>query len=152
MKFISSACNLRCSVFGLNMQTEYEVKEVAGNIVPAIASTNSMVSGIEITESIKLLQRAFYGINYESCNKYSSRELYVQNDTKTKILDVKPGALNPLCMSCNPNVLPHIVECDFNETKLAHFIKCEVRRKDMLEESENEENEDELKNFSISNG
>lgn len=75
MKFITAACNLRCEVFGLPIQTQFEVKEVAGNIVPAIASTNSIVSAIEITESLKLFQRAS-SLRVSLMN----RELYVQND------------------------------------------------------------------------
>lgn len=44
--FIASAANLRMYCFGIETQTFNEVKNMAGNIVPAIASTNSIVSGI----------------------------------------------------------------------------------------------------------
>jgi len=46
--FISSAANLRMFCFNIQQQSFNEVKNMAGNIVPAIASTNSIVSGIEI--------------------------------------------------------------------------------------------------------
>ena len=44
--FISSAANLRMNCFSIELQSFDEVKNMAGNIVPAIASTNSIVSGI----------------------------------------------------------------------------------------------------------
>ncbi|KAL4455772.1 hypothetical protein ABPG74_003182 [Tetrahymena malaccensis] len=149
MKFITAACNLRCIVFSIPLQTQFQVKEVAGNIVPAIASTNSIVSAIEITETIKLLQRQFYN----NPQKYKNRELYIQNDIKTKILDAKPGNFNPNCMSCNQNLLPHIIYCDFNKVTLGEFINSELRSKAMQNEEEDEGNdENNLVNFSISSG
>jgi ubiquitin-like 1-activating enzyme E1 B len=44
--FIASGANLRMHCFSIEEQTFNEVKNMAGNIVPAIASTNSIVSGI----------------------------------------------------------------------------------------------------------
>lgn len=44
--FISSAANLRMYCFNIERQSFNEIKNMAGNIVPAIASTNSIVSGI----------------------------------------------------------------------------------------------------------
>ena len=54
--FISSAANLRMYCFNIPQQSFNEVKNMAGNIVPAIASTNSIVSGIEVIEMLKLLR------------------------------------------------------------------------------------------------
>lgn len=54
--FISSAANLRMYCFNIERQSFNEIKNMAGNIVPAIASTNSIVSGIEIVEMMKLVK------------------------------------------------------------------------------------------------
>lgn len=43
--------------FSIQQQSFNEVKNMAGNIVPAIASTNSIVSGIEVIEMLKYLRR-----------------------------------------------------------------------------------------------
>lgn len=51
---------------------------MAGNIVPAIASTNSIVSGIEIIEMLKLIRL--------STNKMKS--YFIQNQTN-KIMPLK---------------------------------------------------------------
>jgi ubiquitin-like 1-activating enzyme E1 B len=54
--FVSSAANMRMFCFNIQQQSFNEIKNMAGNIVPAIASTNSIVSGIEIIEMLKYLR------------------------------------------------------------------------------------------------
>jgi len=57
MNFVTAACNLRASVFGIpgGPQTLHDAKGIAGNIVPAIATTNAIVAGLQILEVFKLL-------------------------------------------------------------------------------------------------
>ncbi|EGR30664.1 ubiquitin-activating enzyme e1, putative [Ichthyophthirius multifiliis] len=119
IKFITAATNLRCIVFNLPLQTQFQVKEIAGNIVPAIASTNSIVSAIQISEAIKYFQRKFFQNDYQDIQ---NRELYIQNESDMKILDTKQGKSNENCLSCNVNLIPDIVYCDFNKTNLGQFL------------------------------
>lgn len=46
MCFITAAANLRMSIFRIAPQSYFSVKGMAGNIIPAIASTNSIASGL----------------------------------------------------------------------------------------------------------
>ena len=55
MHFISAAANLRMYCFSIEQQTFHQVKNMAGNIIPAIASTNAIVSAIQLIEMLKLL-------------------------------------------------------------------------------------------------
>lgn len=79
MSFISSAANLRMHIFNIPTLSFYSIKETAGNIIPAIASTNSIVAAVEITESIK------YIINQTSL----IRSVYLRNG-KQKLVPTKP--------------------------------------------------------------
>ena len=45
MLFVSAAANLRSSVFGIELQSLYACKGIAGNIIPAIATTTAMATG-----------------------------------------------------------------------------------------------------------
>jgi ubiquitin-like 1-activating enzyme E1 B len=46
MDLIAAATNLRSFIFGiLPIQTRFQTKEMAGNIIPAIATTNAVISG-----------------------------------------------------------------------------------------------------------
>ena len=53
--FVTAAANLRAHNYGLPFETAFEIKDMAGNIVPAISSTNALVSGLMVAETIKLL-------------------------------------------------------------------------------------------------
>ncbi|CAF4141138.1 unnamed protein product, partial [Rotaria sp. Silwood2] len=52
--FITTATNLRAHMYGLEPSDRYEIKRIAGRIVPAIGTTTATVSGLIIIELIKL--------------------------------------------------------------------------------------------------
>jgi ubiquitin-like 1-activating enzyme E1 B len=88
---VSAAANLRCHIFSLSLQSDYEVKEIAGNVIPAICSTNSIVSALEVIEAMKFISKS---------SKH--KECYVQNDRMKKI-----NAINP--MKPNPKVIKILI-------------------------------------------
>jgi len=40
LNFVTTTTNLRAHIFGIEKQTRFKVKEMAGNIIPAISTTN----------------------------------------------------------------------------------------------------------------
>ncbi|CAF0935485.1 unnamed protein product [Rotaria sordida] len=52
--FITTATNLRAHMYGLEPSDRYEIKRIAGRIVPAIGTTTATVSGLIIVELVKL--------------------------------------------------------------------------------------------------
>lgn len=52
---MSSASNLRSWNYKIPLQSEFKNKEMAGNIVPAVATTNAIVAGIQVIEAIKVI-------------------------------------------------------------------------------------------------
>ncbi len=54
MEFVASASNLRMAVFGIELQSFFAVKGIAGNIVHAIATTNAMAAGLIVIEGLKV--------------------------------------------------------------------------------------------------
>eukprot|EP00960_Hanusia_phi_P078419 768814-Hanusia_phi.AAC.14 len=56
MNFVLAASNLRAHVFAIEMQTRFRCKEIAGNIIPAIATTNAIISGAMVLEAVKVLE------------------------------------------------------------------------------------------------
>ena len=56
LDFVSASANLRSYIFGIDMQSEFEIKRMAGNIIPAIATTNAIIAGLAVLESFKVLR------------------------------------------------------------------------------------------------
>uniref|UniRef100_A0A8C2GZS5 SUMO-activating enzyme subunit 2 n=1 Tax=Cyprinus carpio TaxID=7962 RepID=A0A8C2GZS5_CYPCA len=50
MDFVTAAANLRMNVFSMNMKSRFDVKSMAGNIIPAIATTNAVIAGLIVLE------------------------------------------------------------------------------------------------------
>lgn len=45
MIFVTAASNLRSFVFGIPVKSKFDIKQIAGNIIPAIATTNALIAG-----------------------------------------------------------------------------------------------------------
>ncbi|XP_060892239.1 SUMO-activating enzyme subunit 2 [Labrus mixtus] len=55
MDFVTAAANLRMHIFSMNMKSRFDVKSMAGNIIPAIATTNAVIAGLIVLEGLKIL-------------------------------------------------------------------------------------------------
>lgn len=53
--FVCAASNLRMTNFHIGNKSRWDVESIAGNIVPAIATTNAIVAGFQVTNLIHLL-------------------------------------------------------------------------------------------------
>lgn len=56
LDFVSSAANLRSHVFGIPQNSEWEIKQMAGNIIPAIATSNALTASLSVMLSYKVLK------------------------------------------------------------------------------------------------
>ena len=54
--FVIAACHLRGQCFHMEPLTPFKAKEMAGNIIAAIASTNAIIAAMIVLEGIKVLQ------------------------------------------------------------------------------------------------
>ncbi|XP_039989745.1 SUMO-activating enzyme subunit 2 [Xiphias gladius] len=55
MDFVTASANLRMHIFSMNMKSRFDVKSMAGNIIPAIATTNAVIAGLIVLEGLKIL-------------------------------------------------------------------------------------------------
>lgn len=56
VEFVSIASNLRADIYSMPRKTDLEVKGIVGKIIPALATTTSIVSGFVMCELIKYVQ------------------------------------------------------------------------------------------------
>lgn len=55
MRFVTAAANLRCRVFSIPPQNLYDAKGIAGNIIPAIATTNAIAAAEQVGQACRVL-------------------------------------------------------------------------------------------------
>ena len=56
MDFVAACANIRANIFNIPQKTRFDVKSMAGNIIPAIATTNAVIAGCIVMEAIKIIQ------------------------------------------------------------------------------------------------
>jgi len=67
LDFVTAGANLRSIVFGIETKSRFDIKQMAGNIIPAIATTNAIVAGLCVLQSYKVLRGEFTSTK-EVCN------------------------------------------------------------------------------------
>ncbi|KAI7600975.1 hypothetical protein KC343_g15435, partial [Hortaea werneckii] len=56
LDFVASAANLRSHIFGIPLQSEWDIKQMAGNIIPAIATSNALTASLCVMEAFKIIR------------------------------------------------------------------------------------------------
>jgi len=111
LKFVVAASNLRAHVFSIPLQSEYSTKSIAGNIVPAIATTNAVIAGLIVLEALKVVDG----------RKTDVRCTYLlQPNNKRKLMCMKPDKPNPACYVCQQATLT--LSIDVNKTTIATLV------------------------------
>lgn len=57
LDFVTASANLRSLVFGIPLKSRFEVKQIAGNIIPAIATTNAIIAGACVMAALQILAK-----------------------------------------------------------------------------------------------
>lgn len=96
LDFVTASSNLRSRVYSIETKTRFDVKQMAGNIIPAIASTNAIISGALVLQSLHLLQR--------ECSK--ARDVMLGRSVRFILSGTEPGRPNPLCGVCADVYVP----------------------------------------------
>ncbi|CEI69537.1 unnamed protein product [Fusarium venenatum] len=56
LDFVTASANIRSHIFGIDKKSRFDTKQMAGNIIPAIATTNAIVAGLCVLQSYKVLK------------------------------------------------------------------------------------------------
>ncbi|KZC06130.1 SUMO-activating enzyme subunit 2 [Dufourea novaeangliae] len=101
MDFVAACANIRAHIFGISQKTRFDIKSMAGNIIPAIATTNAIVAGLVVLHAFRILEG-----NLKACRSvYLRSKMNHRNQLLVPEKDVNPP--NPKCYVCAPT--PHAV-------------------------------------------
>ncbi|KAL1959145.1 hypothetical protein VTO42DRAFT_2932 [Malbranchea cinnamomea] len=91
LDFVAASANLRSAIFGIDAKSKFDIKQMAGNIIPAIATTNAMTAAMCVLQALKVLR-----------NDYNSAKMVFLERSGVRAINtdgLKPP--NPNCPVCS---------------------------------------------------
>ncbi|TGZ82414.1 putative ubiquitin-like activating enzyme [Ascodesmis nigricans] len=90
LDFVAASANLRSSIFDIEIKSKFDIKQMAGNIIPAIATTNAITAGLCVLQAFKVLQ-----------NKLSEgRMIFLAKSADRACSSETLAPPNPSCETC----------------------------------------------------
>lgn len=93
MDFVVACANIRAHIFEISKKSRFDVKSMAGNIIPAIATTNAIIAGCIVMEALKIL-------NDEASRMKNVFLRKTVSARKQILVTENPVAPNPKCRAC----------------------------------------------------
>ncbi|PYH96601.1 ubiquitin-like activating enzyme [Aspergillus ellipticus CBS 707.79] len=59
LDFVTATANMRAHIFKIDPKSKFDTKQMAGNIIPAIATTNAMTAGLCVLQAYKVLKEEY---------------------------------------------------------------------------------------------
>ncbi|CAK9215924.1 unnamed protein product [Sphagnum troendelagicum] len=119
VEFVTAAANLRAHSFGIPMQSLFEAKGMAGNIIHAIATTNACIAGLIVLEALKLLTKRTEQCRMTYCVEHPTRKML--------LVPVEPAEPNPHCYVCSET--PLVLEVNTVTATMRDVIEKVLKRK-----------------------
>ncbi|KAF3164825.1 E1 ubiquitin-activating protein uba2 [Orbilia oligospora] len=111
LDFVAASANLRSQVFDIGCQSKFDIKQMAGNIIPAIATTNAITAGICVMQAFKVLKQKIK----------DARMVFLSMSGDRGLITEPLRTPNPSCQICGVARLDF--ECDTSKIQLQEFIK-----------------------------
>jgi ubiquitin-like 1-activating enzyme E1 B len=112
LNFVTAASNIRAHLFHIERKSRFAVKEMAGNIIPAIATTNAIVAGMIVMCAVKVLSG--------QVNKAKNTFVAYGGDGQHFLMNESLPKPNPQCSVCTNTYLQVSVPLD---TRLQDFVE-----------------------------
>lgn len=100
MDFVASCANIRAYIFGIPQKTRFEIKSMAGNIIPAIATSNAIIAGVVVLHAFFILEERL-----KECRSVYLR-LKMNHKNQLLVPEKYLNPPNPKCYVCAP--VPHV--------------------------------------------
>lgn len=149
LDFVVAAAQLRAYIFHIVTKSKFAYKQIAGNIIPAIATTNAIIAGSSVLQTVKLLKALDFSDRLDSkedAETISNKPKEIKGITKDIVKDVKnmflsidkrqtnsmfaletPQAPNPACVVCRITRL--MVHTNRSKTTLRDIVEVLVNER-----------------------
>ncbi|KAF4992518.1 hypothetical protein FGRMN_7117 [Fusarium graminum] len=118
LDFVTASANIRSTIFGIDRKSRFDTKQMAGNIIPAIATTNAIVAGLCVLQSFKVLKGEYA----------QSKEVFLTPFAPARLLAPdRSREPNPDCPVCG--VYFTSVVADLSRATLRDFVDDIVKSK-----------------------
>ncbi|KAI0392741.1 ThiF family protein [Xylariaceae sp. FL0594] len=116
LDFVAASANIRSYVFDIERKSRFDIKQMAGNIIPAIATTNAIVAGLCVLESFKVLKGEYD----------KTREVFLSPFNAQRLLGPdRPRPPNPDCPICSNYQAS--IQVDLTRTTLDDIVEYYVK-------------------------
>lgn len=88
LDFVVSTANIRSHLFNIDTKSKFECKQIAGNIIPAVATINAMIAGVCVLQSIKVLEQKYDELKF----------VFIANEPDKIFMTDKLNKPNPYCV------------------------------------------------------
>merc|ERR1719324_1274080 len=123
MDFVHCAANLRMQNYRIGRLSRWDAQSIAGAIIPAVASTNAIVAGLEVVQLIHILTAT------TPPRQSSSRTVWVRYPEPSRKKILQPSSLqapNKECFVCGARTARVTVK-SLTEWKMHAFAKSCVQ-------------------------
>ena len=93
LDFVTASANLRSAIFGIDTKSKFDIKQMAGNIIPAIATTNAMTAGLCVMQAFKVMKGDYFGAK-------SAKMIYLERGGPRVMNSESLRPPNPDCPVC----------------------------------------------------
>jgi ubiquitin-like 1-activating enzyme E1 B len=117
MEFVAAAANLRAYCFGIPLKSVFELKAIAGNIIPAISTTNAIAATLAVSHLMNYLE------GREELSLALCKTIYISNTDQ--ILGFERGnPPNQNCSVCSTHrAILQLSSAHFTSTKLSSILE-----------------------------
>jgi ubiquitin-like 1-activating enzyme E1 B len=119
LDFVTASANLRSLVFGIDTKSKFDIKQMAGNIIPAIATTNAIVAGLCVLQSFKVLRGEYSSTKEIFLSPFASERLLSSDRMRT------PNPECPVCSVAQTRLLVDLSRATLNDL-VEDFLRLEL--------------------------
>ncbi|KAG5916867.1 hypothetical protein E4U61_003249 [Claviceps capensis] len=109
LDFVASSANIRSTMFGIDRKSRFDIKEMAGNIIPAIATTNAIVAGLCVLEAFKVLKGEYGQVKEVFLTPFGAARLLAPDTSRL------PNPDCPVCGVVNISVTVDLSRATLND-------------------------------------